>query len=157
MTQTIELPGITAPQLLTNPIYSGSHFSWGEATKMGTRIPVDCTIDGEDITAETIVANIILIARELEIIRHDFGDRPITITSWYRDPTSNRAVGGVRNSQHKRGWAVDIQIEGYEPRQVAARLSQTWLGGLGDSLAFTHLDLRHRLGLAAARWDYGNA
>jgi Peptidase M15 len=154
---SIQLPGITLPQLLTNPIYSGSHFTWGEATKGGTRIPEDCIIDGDDISARTIVSNIILIAKELDIIRHNFGDHPITITSWYRDPTSNREVGGVRNSQHKRGWAADIQIEGYEPRQVAAKLGDTWLGGLGDSVSFTHLDLRHRLGLAAARWDYGNA
>jgi hypothetical protein len=157
MVKTIQLSGITQPQQLTSPIYEGSHFTWGEATKNGARLPIDCEIDGEELTARTIVANIISIARELDVIRRDFGDRPIIVTSWYRDPTSNRAVGGVRNSQHKRGWAVDIQVDGLEPPQVAARLTASWLGGLGDSDAFTHLDMRHRAGLSAARWDYGNA
>jgi zinc D-Ala-D-Ala carboxypeptidase len=153
MMQTIQLAGIAKPQQLTSPIYKGSHFTWGEATKSGTRVPVDCTIDGDEIAAETIVANIILVAKELDIIRHDLGDNPITIISWYRDPNSNRAAGGVRNSQHQRGWAVDFTVYPYRPRQVAARLTRDWPGGLGDSVAYTHIDMRHRLGLAAARWD----
>jgi hypothetical protein len=85
------------------------------------------------------------------------GDRPITVTSWLRPPRVNRAVGGAGNSQHLLGWAVDIQIQGYNPRTVASRLKDSWAGGLGDSAAFTHLDLRHLLGRASARWDYGNA
>lgn len=157
MVKIIQLPGITLPQRATDPIYSGSHFTWGEATKNGARMPEQTEFDGIIIPAAQITSNIIKIAKELGKIRSQFGDRPITVTSWLRPPAINRAVGGVRNSQHLLGWAVDIQIEGYNPRTVANRLKDSWAGGLGDSEAFTHLDLRHLMGRACARWDYGFA
>jgi Peptidase M15 len=157
MAEAIRLPGISQPQLLTNPIYNGSNFTWGEATKNGSRIPTQTKFDGILIPAAQITANIVKLAKELDSLRADFGDRPITITSWYRDPISNKDVGGVRNSQHLLGWAADIQIDGFDPNTVAARIADIWDGGLGDSTAFTHLDLRHLMGWQAARWNYGFA
>jgi hypothetical protein len=157
MGKTIILAGITNPVGLDSPIYSGSNFTWREATKNGWRIPQQTTIDGLTIPSAQITSNIIKIARELDKIRSLFGSRPITIMSWYRDPASNREVGGVRNSQHLYGWAADFLVHGVDPEDVAAKLSETWQGGLGDSEAFTHIDLRHLLGRASARWDYGNA
>jgi Peptidase M15 len=155
--RTINLPGISQPQPLIAPIFKGSHFTWGEATKDGTRIPTDTEFDGNLITAAQITANIIRVTKKLEEIREIFDNRPIIITSWYRDPESNRDVGGVRNSQHLLGWAADFQIHGLDPNDVAAKLNQTWAGGLGDSSAFTHVDMRQLLGWSIARWDYGFA
>ncbi len=157
MSDTIVLPGITAPVALTAPIYAGSHFTWGEATRNGGRMPQDTSFNGAIITAATITSNIIKIARQLDVIRSQFGDRSITVTSWLRPPAVNKAVGGVGNSQHLTGWAVDILIEGYQPHTVAAKLESSWPGGLGDSAGFTHLDMRHLAQQAAARWNYGNA
>lgn len=37
---------------------------------------------------------------------------PITISSGYRSPALNKAVGGVSNSQHMKGQAVDINLKG---------------------------------------------
>ena len=156
MTQLI-IPGLKNPVDTADPMYLGSHFSWGEFTRNGERMPADTRFEGRTYAASQITANGILIAKELDLIRAQFGDRPIRITSWLRPPDINKAVGGVINSQHLIGWAADIQIEGYTPNQVAAKLTATWQGGLGDSTAFTHLDLRDRLGLASARWDYGFA
>lgn len=153
----IKLPGITKPAEIDDPIYAGSNFTWGEATKGGTRIPTQTSFDGIIIPAAQITSNIIKIATELDRIRIQFGNKPITINSWYRDPVSNREVGGVRNSQHLLGWAADICIDGFDPNLVAARLADNWAGGLGDSHSFTHLDLRHLMGRASAQWDYGNA
>lgn len=157
MSETIQLPGITQPQRLTSPIYSGSNFTWGEATKNGSRIPRTTVFRGMTIPAAQITSNIIKLARELDKIRADFGNRPIIITSWYRDPVSNQNVGGARDSQHLLGWGVDLQIKGLAPRQVAKQLSSIWPGGLGDSGAFTHLDLRHLMGWSSVRWNYGFA
>ncbi len=157
MARTIQLPGITQPQLLTSPIYNGSNFTWAEATKQGQRIPCQTTFEGMVISGAQITANIVKIARELDRLRADFGNRPIIITSWYRDPISNKEVGGVRNSQHILGWAVDMQVWGLDPNDVAAKVEDSWSGGLGDSTAFTHLDLRHLMGWSAARWNYGFA
>lgn len=153
----LQLPGIASPVSLNQPIYAGSHFTWAEVTKGGTRLPVATLFEGTVIPASKIVTNAIALAKELDQIREQFGNRPITINSWLRPPDVNEAVGGVPNSQHLLGWAADIVIEGYSPREVARILNLIWLGGLGDSATFTHLDLRHLLGLAAARWNYGFA
>lgn len=157
MARLIQIPGISQAVTPTQPLYTGCHFTWAEATRNGTRIPQSTNFGGIIIPATQITSNIIKIARELDKIRADFGNRPIHINSWYRPPTVNKGVGGAYNSQHLIGWGVDFVIEGYTPSQVAARLSKTWRGGLGDSNFYTHADLRHLLGLASARWDYGNA
>jgi hypothetical protein len=41
-------------------------------------------------------------------IREHFG-QPLRVSSGYRCPALNKAVGGVRNSQHVTGEALDIQ------------------------------------------------
>lgn len=157
MSRTIQIPGITQPQLLTAPIYNGSHFTWGEATRDGERMPQQTNFEGVIIPAAQITSNIIKITKELDKIRSQFGDRPITVTSWLRPPAINRDVGGARSSQHLLGWAVDIQIEGLKPTYVASQLRSSWAGGLGNSRIFTHLDLRHLMGWAGVEWNYGNA
>lgn len=139
--QTIRVPGISRPVALDEPISTDSpHFTWGEATKGGARIPEN----------ESITQNIIRIANALEDVRSRFDNRSITITSWYRPPAINRAVGGARFSKHIEGHAADILIAGLDPRTVTAELSKDWDGGVGDSPVFTHLDLGAR-----RRWDYG--
>jgi Peptidase M15 len=159
MSDGVKLPGITKLVNFGDAIYQGSNFTWGEALRDGERMPVDTRFEGEIITAATITANVIKMARELDKIRAQFGNRPVTVTSWLRPPAVNKKVGGVRNSQHLLGWAVDIQIQDIDPHDVAAKLMDSWPGGLGDSESFTHLDLRQLRdrSLAMARWDYGNA
>ncbi len=49
-----------------------------------------------------------LCIRVLEPIRCRFG--VIILTSGYRSPELNRAVGGVENSQHTKGEAADIRV-----------------------------------------------
>jgi uncharacterized protein YcbK (DUF882 family) len=139
--KTIKVPGLSKIVALDAPISLESpHFTWAEATKGGTRIPEN----------ETITRNIIRIATALEDVRSDFEDRSITITSWYRPPAINRAVNGARFSKHIEGHAVDIIISGVNPRDVTEKLSKTWIGGVGDSSVFTHLDLGDN-----RRWVYG--
>lgn len=41
--------------------------------------------------------------------RHDLGTPAIRITSGYRSPELNKAVGGVKNSAHVTGYAADLQ------------------------------------------------
>lgn len=45
---------------------------------------------------------------KLEIVREKYG-KPIAITSGYRCPSHNKAVGGAENSSHVNGLAADIQ------------------------------------------------
>lgn len=126
-------------------IGSCEHFTWGEATKNGTRIPSDTTI----------VNNIVRHARYLELVRTLLGNRLITTNSWFRPVEINRLVGGVSNSTHILGFASDITVEGIPPLEVYRKINN-WhgaRGGLGRSSEFTHLDERGYY----ARWEYGNA
>lgn len=41
--------------------------------------------------------------------RHDLGTPAIRITSGYRSPELNKAVGGVKNSAHVMGYASDLK------------------------------------------------
>lgn len=47
-------------------------------------------------------------ALRMEAVRDVLGDGPIVVSSGYRSPAVNAAVGGVANSAHCQGWAVDF-------------------------------------------------
>jgi len=44
--------------------------------------------------------------------------KPVMITSWYRCPELNAAVGGSKTSTHMTGAATDIRIAGMTPEQI---------------------------------------
>ncbi|MFP4338653.1 MAG: D-Ala-D-Ala carboxypeptidase family metallohydrolase [Halothece sp.] len=139
--QIIKLP--TGEVDLYRSIIPSGHFNWAEATKNGQRIPTD----------KSVVSNIIKVAGIMEEVRERFGDRPITINSWYRDPVTNRKVGGAIRSRHLVGDAVDFVVKGIPPRQVNQALESWWgdRGGLASASSFTHIDCRG----FRARWSYG--
>ena len=125
------------------PIFGAQHFTWGEATRNGSRIPLN----------SQIVQNIIELAGYLELVKSIFDSRPVVITSWYRPPEVNRQQGGVKNSRHLLGDAVDFVVTGIPPVEVYRRLNN-WhgaRGGLGNANNFTHLDRRGY----CARFSYG--
>ena len=49
-----------------------------------------------------------LISNLIQPMRDELG--PIRISSGYRNPSLNRAIGGSRSSQHCKGQALDIQF-----------------------------------------------
>lgn len=74
------------------------HFSLDELTK------TSCGLD--NIFTLEVVRNLLYVAFYLEHLRRFTG--PIKVNSGYRSPEVNKAVGGVKNSQHITGSAVDI-------------------------------------------------
>ena len=62
-------------------------------------------------TTQKMIHLVYLAAYVLEPLRVAM-NRPIHISSGYRCEKLNKAVGGVYNSQHLKGQAVDIDIEG---------------------------------------------
>ena len=52
-----------------------------------------------------------LVEKILDPLRAAYG-MPIKVTSGYRCPALNKAVGGVASSVHMSGWAADLQVGG---------------------------------------------
>lgn len=53
------------------------------------------------------VINLSFMISKMEVIRKCL-KRPIQVTSWYRSKRLNDILGGVANSAHKKGLAVDF-------------------------------------------------
>jgi putative chitinase len=98
----------------------------------------------------------VLICRELELIRKEWKGG-IIITSGYRPPDVNAAMGGVSNSQHLAGHAVDIAPANGEIDRFQAWLDAQWAGALGYGArrGFVHLDMRNGKGFNPNDTDYG--
>lgn len=65
-------------------------------------------------------------AEGLERVRDLLGGRPIIVSSGYRSPALNRAVGSAPTSQHTTGQAVDFTCPAYgTPRQIVAALIES--------------------------------
>lgn len=62
-------------------------------------------------TTQKMINLVYLAAYVLEPLRVAMG-RPIRLSSCYRCERLNQAVGGVKNSQHMKGQAADICIDG---------------------------------------------
>lgn len=55
-----------------------------------------------------ILANLLILANGLELVRVAVGGRAIQINSGYRSPALNREIGGAEKSKHMSGLAADI-------------------------------------------------
>ena len=108
--------------------------------------------DGAGFPAAVLI-NLSKLAKNLQVLRDELKES-ITITSGYRSPKHNRAVGGVANSQHVLGKASDLQAQNTTPKQLAAVIEKLILerkmeqGGVGIYPDFVHYDIRG----TKARW-----
>jgi uncharacterized protein YcbK (DUF882 family) len=102
-----------------------------------------CTDGSDPIFIDTELVNV------LQKIRNHFG-KSVTITSAYRTPTKNKAVGGQFYSQHLYGKAADIKVKGVTPKKVSAYAEKLLpkSGGIGTYGTFVHIDTRQ----TKARW-----
>lgn len=84
------------------------HFDSDEFTLSQTaaRLGIDNTPSPE------VMSNLLELATALEIVRERLGC-PIVITSGYRSPALNEAVGGAKGSAHLMGHAADITVPGF--------------------------------------------
>jgi hypothetical protein len=67
-----------------------------------------------------VLPNLRRLARGLDQVRRLLG-HPLVITSGYRCPLLNAAVGGVPRSQHAQGLAADFTCPGFGPPFEVAR------------------------------------
>ena len=99
-------------------------------------------------------SDVILYSKRLmdvvQAIREVVG--PLTLNSFFRTPSHNKKVGGVDNSMHMYGIAVDMKLpSGYTPvafMNVVEKVAGTQCG-IGIYNTFIHLDFGR-----SRRWDY---
>lgn len=87
------------------------NFSLAELTVTGRNM--------RNVPGDAEIANLRALAANILQPLRDAIDRPITVTSGFRSRKVNAAVGGAATSQHLRGEAADIRVEGMTPLQVA--------------------------------------
>ena len=109
------------------------HFSLGEFVRSSTaqRMSIDNTPDAE------VIENLRnLCTKVLEPLREHLG-QPVVITSGFRSKRLNETVGGVKNSQHLRGEAADLMVEG-------EKQARDWIRWMMDFLEFDQLILEKK-------------
>ena len=98
--------------------------------------------------------NVKQLAENLQVLRDELG-KPIHINSGFRSVKYNATLQGSSVvSQHLYGRAADIVVEGYTPKQLAAKIEELIAakkmkqGGIGIYPTFVHYDIRGK----RARW-----
>lgn len=95
-------------------------------------------------TQDVISALQTLAVNVLQPVRDHYG-RSVTVTSGYRSPEVNVAVGGSRTSDHCKGQAADIEIVGIANADLAKYIE--------DKLQFTQLILEfYTQGIPDSGW-----
>jgi hypothetical protein len=92
-----------------------ANFTLKELTKSdtATRLGIDNTPD------EAVIESLKLLCENvLQPVREHFG-KSVTVNSGYRSPESNAAVGGSKTSDHCKGQAADIEIDGISNPDLA--------------------------------------
>ena len=115
----------------------------GDISKHFNRAEFAC---GDGCGFSTVDAELIGV---LEDVRERFDGR-VRVTSGCRCPAHNRRVGGAADSEHTRGTAADIIVDGVSAAVVYDYLTNKYPGryGIGKYTTWTHIDVRPRF----ARW-----
>ena len=106
-----------------------ANFTLKELTKSetATRLGLDNTPNDEALENLKL-----LCEKVLQPVRDHFG-KSVTVNSGYRSPESNAAVGGSKTSDHCKGQACDLEIDGIPNPELAQ-----WIM---DNLEYTQLIL----------------
>lgn len=117
-----------------------SHFTLEEFTRSAKAQELGL----ENTPEQALLPRIIMLAEMLERIRSTV-NVPVIVSSGYRSPAVNRAVGGVTSSDHTQGHAADIVAPNFGTPEQLARL----LAPLVSTLGIGQLILE---GIKGKRW-----
>ncbi|HEX8625600.1 MAG TPA: D-Ala-D-Ala carboxypeptidase family metallohydrolase [Allosphingosinicella sp.] len=94
------------------------HFSLGEFIVSSTAEK----LGNDNMPTPAHLENLKRTAAGMEKVRSILGDCAIVITSGYRNPVVNKAVGGVANSAHALGHAADFRAAGFSAIGAASKI-----------------------------------
>lgn len=94
-----------------------------------------------------------LVDTLLDPLREAWGS-PITVTSGYRSPALNKAVGGSTTSAHNEGYAADMvpangkitEFKEFVKKWVADKKFDQYINEFNGSSQWVHLAVRNRAG-----------
>ena len=102
-----------------------------------------------------VLDNIDNLAQQLQVARDYFGE-PMVFSSGYRCKRLNTAVGGVANSAHTTGSAVDIEFHSEaQAKKLIEALIKAGFKRIGLGWSFIHVDIDHTKPHPAC-WLYGS-
>ena len=116
------------------------HFTLGELTKSSSHPDI------YNVPTHEAIANLKRVCEWLEVLRKRY-NAPIIINSGYRSPQLNKKIGGVANSNHLTGCAVDIRVENMEQliRYAAILLDRNRFGAIWLHFAVRFRGNRHKV------------
>ncbi|CAA9418048.1 MAG: hypothetical protein AVDCRST_MAG51-1854 [uncultured Ramlibacter sp.] len=99
------------------PKFLSEHFTLEEMvfSQSAARLGIDNT------PPEPVLHNLRRLCRALEMVRQEMGELPVIVSSGYRSPALNVAVGGAEHSKHMQGLAVDFTVPRYGSTLQVAR------------------------------------
>jgi len=118
----LKIIDVAEPPSSLPPENLSPHFTLQEMIYSATAISrgIDNTPNADQITQLTL-----LCQDTLEGIRTLCGDNPVVVSSGFRSPQLNAAIGGASNSAHMYGCAADFTIAGYgTPKQICQLLQK---------------------------------
>jgi hypothetical protein len=159
---------------MSEPIYPGSLYNWGDVTKQGRELPQGFTsVTDGPMSIESILAGVIRIAQILDKHTKDVGKGKLQVNSWYRNYEHQQRIakqnGRGFNGRHMYGDAVDFYFDGCHG-EFFQKVLHSWGGGVArmkpnsGGPGFVHLDDRQVgrnknpaqcvEGQGDARWNY---
>lgn len=126
------------------------YISYDEATKSQTAFRKGIK-NTPDVNAYAAMINI--GHKVFDIVRSHYGV-PIAVTSMYRSPLLNKAIGGSPTSQHMKGEAIDMDADVYggtSNKQIFDFIRRhlefdqlIWEFGDEDNPAWVHVSLKRK-------------
>ena len=102
------------------PTQLSPHFTLEEITVTGTGI--------DNTPPKAMLPTLKRLAEKMEDVRTLLGGKPITINSAFRNKAVNEAVGGVPNSAHALGFAVDFTCASFgTPFEICKKIAASKL------------------------------
>jgi len=98
----------TAAFLLYNKFKMTKNFNWSEVSRSGTADSLGINNEPNDEQKANAKR---LAVKVLQPVR-SYLNKPISVTSWFRSPELNQAIGGSASSHHMQGNAADLKING---------------------------------------------